>query len=793
LARTPGPCDFLVLSASYGAGHNQVARAVSEALEALEPGCRAPVVDYGELVSPLMSRVTQFSYVQTVRHAPTCYGWFYAATKEIPRSSAFQRWLDGIGRDELRRLIEVCRPRAVICTYTGPAAVLSALKGCGESPVPLFTVITDHGVHSQWVHPHTDAYFVSCDEVAEDVACRVGGRRPVHVTGIPLRRPFWEPRDGAASLARLGLQPHRPTLMVMAGAFGMMGGTKQVCRVIARLAPACQAVVVTGRRPGMRRHLEAMVAGSRNPMRILDYTEDVAGLLAASRLLIGKAGGVTTAEAMSVGVPMVVFRPIPGQEADNTAHLVRRGAALAVRTPADLERSLLRLLEEPGSLESRGAGARARRPGGPGGRTGGAGLRPRRARGGHRGPGAMSSRPGGWAVWLRNRAAWGFLLAIATAEFARGALFITLLPTYLPRHGLSAVDVGLVLSGQYLADLVFKIPSGWLEDRFGPWPVLVPSLTLAAMAVFLLPHLSSPGALLADAVAFGAGLSPNWPAAMSWMPRLAPPEAKASATGLIFIAWLGGGGLGPVLITFISSSYSFHFAFRLLAVVMAVAPLVTLAGLTGLLGRVTTAVGQVHLPGRETVANLARQLHQVRRLLPGMFVQTFSLGLILPVLAPFVRFHLGLSQTQYGLVLLCGGGVAVLCLLPFGRLADSYGFRPFLVSGFWLAGAAGFLIPFLPASGVFWDAAVLGLSYAMILPSWNGLLIASVPDEQRGLFLGVFMAVEGLGLAVGPVLGGLLWSTLGTRAPFLVTSGLLLMMGFVYLARRTEHLAGLGR
>ena len=39
--------------------------------------------------------------------------------------------------------------------------------------------------------------------------------------------------------------------------------------------------------------------------------------------MVGKAGGLTVAEATTLGVPMVIYDPIPGQEEYNADYLVR--------------------------------------------------------------------------------------------------------------------------------------------------------------------------------------------------------------------------------------------------------------------------------------------------------------------------------------------------------------------------------------------------------------------------------------------------------------------------------------
>jgi DHA1 family multidrug resistance protein-like MFS transporter len=389
------------------------------------------------------------------------------------------------------------------------------------------------------------------------------------------------------------------------------------------------------------------------------------------------------------------------------------------------------------------------------------------------------------AALLRMPAMWAFIVTTACIEFCRGALFISLLPAYLtdPRAGLgwSVAAVGLVISGQYLADTVCKAPAGWLVDRFGPWRVLFPSLTLAAVAVYALPRAHSLALVGLLAFLFGVGAAANWPAVLSGSVALGGMRARASATSVMFLAWLAGGGPGPVLINFLIG-HGYARAFGLLAVVVTGAPAAAALGWSGALGPVPVAQ-RPPAPGlRRTAADVVAQLREASWLLPGMFVQMLALGIVLPVLVPFARTHLHLaSQAEYGLMLLAGGAVTVGCLMPFGRMVDRIGSQGPLVAGFALAGAAvGLLAVAHGGPDLLWRVCLLGFSYALILPAWNGLTVGKIDSGRRGLVLGLFMSIEGLGIATGSALGGTLY-TLAFRAPFLVTAGILAAMAAFYL------------
>lgn len=392
---------------------------------------------------------------------------------------------------------------------------------------------------------------------------------------------------------------------------------------------------------------------------------------------------------------------------------------------------------------------------------------------------------------------WGFVATTASIEFCRGALFMALLPAYLPaRLGFSVAAVGLVISAQYLADGLFKIPAGWLVDRIGPWRVLLSFLGFSALAVYLLPHAHSLWAYVLLALLFGFGTSANWPAVLAGSVHLSGLASRASATSVTFLAWLAGGGLGPVLISFLVGRDSYRLAFAVLAGVVTLAPLAALIGWSGALRDPRDPAWSARIreeSPEDTVAALRANLRRSSWLIPGMFVQMLALGMLIPVLVPFTRQILHLSQSQYGLLLLAGGSVTVLLLLPVGRLVDHVGSKTPLVIGFLLAGLAILLVGHGGSEvGMLWRVGVLGLSYAFILPAWNSLTVGKIAEDRRGLLLGVFMAIEGFGQAIGPALGGWLYTHVGFRVPFQVVAAVMLIMLVFYLVMPARYFAAHG-
>jgi processive 1,2-diacylglycerol beta-glucosyltransferase len=80
--------------------------------------------------------------------------------------------------------------------------------------------------------------------------------------------------------------------------------------------------------------------------------------MAASDLVLGKPGGLTTSEALARGLVFVIVNPIPGQEERNSDHLLEGGAAIRCNNLPALSYKLDRLLADPSRFASMQANSR---------------------------------------------------------------------------------------------------------------------------------------------------------------------------------------------------------------------------------------------------------------------------------------------------------------------------------------------------------------------------------------------------------------------------------------------------
>ena len=98
------------------------------------------------------------------------------------------------------------------------------------------------------------------------------------------------------------------------------------------------------------KEIEALTVEQRARFRVLGYTNEMPDLLGAATLLLSKPGGLTTAEALARGLPMVILDPIGGQEERNSDVLLEAGAAVKCTEVTVLNHKLRRLLDDPARI-----------------------------------------------------------------------------------------------------------------------------------------------------------------------------------------------------------------------------------------------------------------------------------------------------------------------------------------------------------------------------------------------------------------------------------------------------------
>ena len=342
---------LLIFSASFGGGHRSAAEAMEGYVRQHHPrSVDTRIVDFFKEFAPAVNSIGRALYDGSVHVAPELYGVFFDVTNRISDNRAVKDYAQA-GFAQAAAYIDRYRPDAVISTYPVAGGVVSEIKTI--RPLVSAMVITDFGVHKQWLHPATDLFFVGSEDMRNDLVTRGLPADRVVASGIPIRERFGERLDRAACRAELGLEDRFTVLFTMAA-----GSTSDLRDVAAALTQAgIQVVAVTGRAERLKRRLQTLQR--RQPLlHVYGYTREMHRIMCASDVLIGKAGGLTVSEALAVGLPLVVHNPVPGQETFNADFLVNNGAGFLARDEDDVVSKAAFLAAHPARLSEMATKAR---------------------------------------------------------------------------------------------------------------------------------------------------------------------------------------------------------------------------------------------------------------------------------------------------------------------------------------------------------------------------------------------------------------------------------------------------
>lgn len=343
----------LILHALLGHGHRSAAEALGAAL-AQRPGVDVRVEDALEHLLPLARPLWMGAYRRISERAPRLYRALYRASDaaDAEAAAASNLWAGRLSRlflARIDRLVAASRPDAVVCTMQFPLQLMSHLRHSGALAAPLYVVVTDFVPHGSWVAEGVAAYFVPSEPTAAGFVRKGVPRELIHVAGTPVQLEAARPKCRAEVRRRRGIAPDRPLITLFGGGLRPQVARSIAAQILAAGTP-CSLAVVAGRNRRIAAALEGLAdtpAVSLLRYGAIDFVDD---LLAASDLLIGKAGGLTTAEALARGVPMILIDPIPGQEEWNADFVVGAGAGVQLGTPEAAAPVALDLLADPARL-----------------------------------------------------------------------------------------------------------------------------------------------------------------------------------------------------------------------------------------------------------------------------------------------------------------------------------------------------------------------------------------------------------------------------------------------------------
>lgn len=379
MSAPPSQRRVLFLIADTGAGHRSAANAILHAMQLLaeSPELSSPrhpiITDSGTTMRagrprenggwdalivdafmecgrfPLRNGV--FLYGPAIKHSPRLYGRFFHLTNTAARYEAATRYMKPFLYQGLAHLLLDTRPDVIVSVHPLLNHITLQILRDLNIKMPFITVITDLvSIHCSWIAPGVTACAVPT-EAAYQLAITAGvPTKRVHLLGMPIDPKFAQPpaMGQPALREQLGLDPARPTILLVGGGEGAIGLGEAVM-AIGHSDLDARMIVVTGRNRQLRAQLELARAHFRVPAQVLGFVQNMPDLMHAADVIVTKAGPGTINEAMACGLPIILTGAIPGQEEGNIDFVLDNEIGVLARSPA-LVVGALRELLTPDSL-----------------------------------------------------------------------------------------------------------------------------------------------------------------------------------------------------------------------------------------------------------------------------------------------------------------------------------------------------------------------------------------------------------------------------------------------------------
>lgn len=338
----PKNARVLILTASFGEGHNAAAKGLQMAFEereCLNLSSKAHIVDICAIAYPRLNRIVRWAYLKAIHHFPKLW------KRVFDRFDAgMEKWLGLLKGVEvcLEKEIKAFSPDAIICTFPFYNQMIDRLYTSSDKvPFKRFTVVTDSiCINSIWAKGNSDFYIVPNRPTLEALKAHGVPLSSILDLGFPVSLKFANcqiPRN----------VPPPWNILYMPG--GSKAKIEENIRQLSAMSNV-ELTIATGKNVQACVSLQRFVKQISSSAKVIGWVDDMPERLLRQHLVIGKAGGAIVQETIAAGCPMIISQVVPGQEEGNISLILQQGVGAVAEEPEQLQNLLSRAMQNEGAL-----------------------------------------------------------------------------------------------------------------------------------------------------------------------------------------------------------------------------------------------------------------------------------------------------------------------------------------------------------------------------------------------------------------------------------------------------------
>jgi MFS family permease len=366
-------------------------------------------------------------------------------------------------------------------------------------------------------------------------------------------------------------------------------------------------------------------------------------------------------------------------------------------------------------------------------------------------------------------------------------LVAPVLPQFAKSFDVGVTATSIIVSAFALTRLAFAPAGGWLVERLGERPVYITGLLIVAVSTAACAFAGSYWQLLGFRAVGGIGSTLFTVSAMGLIVRLAPASIRGRVSGAYATAFLLGSIGGPI-IGGLLAGLGLRVPFLVYAGALLLACTVVFFQLKGS----SLADREAAREAQQAPLTLRAALRDsaYRAALVSSFSNGWSsFGIRMALVPLFATAVLAAGPGIAGISLSFFAAGTALALTVSGRLADTVGRRPLVISGSLVNGAAMAAIGFSPTTAVFLGICVVGgIGTGLMNPAQQAAVSDVVGNGRSGgKVLAAFQMSADLGAILGPIVAGTIidYLVVGSYSlAFVVTGVLAVVAALVWLGAR---------
>lgn len=305
--------DILILTATFGAGHLLVSKAIKQEIQQLNESLKIDIFDVYEIISPNLCKSMYKGYELLIKNSSDLYNYFYYKRNDI-KNSQTDDMIYTLYLSKFAEFIFERKPKIIISTFPMCSGFVSKFKEKYNQDIALVTCITDVVDSWEWIYPKTDRYFVATSELKDKLVNKGVNKSDIIVTGIPIREGFLQSKCDNNLSKNFGIKPDDIVVLIMGGGMGIIPDDRNFYRWLNGYNNV-KTIIITGN----NRKLFNKLSQYNDLKNIIPmgYVDNIYELMRNSHILISKAGGVTLFEAIASKIPIIAYKPVLGQEIEN--------------------------------------------------------------------------------------------------------------------------------------------------------------------------------------------------------------------------------------------------------------------------------------------------------------------------------------------------------------------------------------------------------------------------------------------------------------------------------------------